>query len=850
VVEVPRYARRMRDNPYRLPRTASPSRYDLVLEPDLVAATFAGTVDVGLDVHTATDELVCNAADLEIDQSWVITADGRRIDVVAKLDEATERLHLGTSTALEPGPVSLHLEFRGILNDKLRGFYRSTYTDDAGAEHVIATTQMESTDCRRAFPCWDEPDFKAVFGVTLVVADGLSAFSNAPETGRQAAGDGRVRITFADSMKMSTYLAAFVVGPLDATDPVDVDGVPLRVVHVPGKADLTGFALRWFQDYYGIPYPEQKCDLVALPDFAFGAMENPGCITFRETALLVDPATGTQQDRQRIADVVAHELAHMWFGDLVTMKWWNGIWLNEAFATFMATLACDFFRPEWKRWTTYSLERTAAYEVDALHSTRPIEYEVVSPADADGMFDVLTYEKGGSLLRMLEQYLGAEQFRDGIRRYLASHAYANTETSDLWDAIEAATGEPVRRVMDSWIWQGGFPLVSGAAAGDELRLSQRRFLFAGDDDGSRWVVPVHIRQTANGAATEAKLLLEGEETTTPLAAVDAVVVVNADANGFFRVEYDGELLHRLAGPALAELTTAERYSLVDDAWASVVAGRLDAQSYCRFVRGFADEADLPVWEILLAGLAWIDRFLDGEARERFRAYLRALVAPALERLGWEPRTGEDELTGELRGTLIRALGVLGRDPAAIERARSLHARSLGEPTAVHPAVAGAALSVVAATGDEADYDACLDRYHNARTPQDQRRELFALAEFEPEPLLRRTLDLAFSDDVKTQDAPFLLGRCVAHRRHGALAWRFVREHWDEANERFPVNLMIRIIEPVTRLTKSEEQADVAAFLAEHPLPQAGKRVEQVLERQAVNVALRQREEPALADAFE
>ncbi|HEY1281114.1 MAG TPA: M1 family aminopeptidase, partial [Acidimicrobiales bacterium] len=592
-----------------------------------------------------------------------------------------------------------------------------------------------------------------------------------------------------------------------------------------------------------------KCDLVALPDFAFGAMENPGCITFRETALLVDPATATQQDRQRIADVVSHELAHMWFGDLVTMKWWNGIWLNEAFATFMATLACDAFRPDWKRWTTFSLERTAAFEVDALHSTRPIEYEVVSPADADGMFDVLTYEKGGSLLRMLEQYLGAERFRDGIRHYLTTHAYGNTETSDLWDAIEAATGEPVRRVMDSWIWQGGFPLVSASAAGNSLRLSQRRFLFAGDDDGSRWAVPLHVRQTA-ADASGSKLLLEGEEIVTPLTAPDSVVVVNADANGFFRVEYDADLLHRLAGPALADLTTAERYTLVDDAWASVVAGRLDAEAYCRFVRGFADEPDLPVWEILLAGLSWIDRFVDGEARERFRGYVRALVAPALERLGWEPKAGETELTGELRGTLIRALGMLGRDPVAIERARALHARSVDDPTAVPPAVAAAALSVVAATGDEADYEAGFERYRRARTPQDQRRELFALAEFEPEALLRRTLDLAFSDEVKTQDAPFLLGRCIAHRRHGALAWRFVREHWDDASRRFPVNLMIRIIEPITRLTKPEEAADVQAFLAEHPLPQAGKRVEQVLERQSVNVALRQREEPALIHAFE
>jgi puromycin-sensitive aminopeptidase len=846
------------DNPYRLPRSASPTRYDVVLEPDLAAATFAGSVDVALDVHTATDELICNAADLEIDQAWVTNGTGERLDVVTKLDEATERLHVGLPAVLEPGAVTLHVEFRGTLNDKLRGFYRSTFTDDAGETHVIATTQMESTDCRRAFPCWDEPDFKAVFGITLVVADGLAAVSNGPEAARQTTGDGRVRITFADTMSMSSYLAAFIVGPLEATEPVDVDGVPLRVVHVPGKAELASFALeigafalRWFQEYYGIPYPEQKVDLVALPDFAFGAMENPGCITFREAALLVDPVTATQQDRQRIADVVAHELAHMWFGDLVTMKWWNGIWLNEAFATFMEIAACDAFRPAWKRWTSFSLERSAAFEVDALVATRPVEYEVVSPADAEGMFDLLTYEKGGSLLRMLEQYLEPPRFRDGVRRYLSTHAYGNTETSDLWDAIEAATGEPVRRVMDSWIWQGGFPLVSASVrGGSTLVLSQRRFLFSGDDDGTRWVVPVEVRQTAGDRVEDTKVLLDGDELTLSLIAPDAVVVVNAGANGFFRVEYDDALLARLAGPVLATLTTAERYSLVDDAWASVVAGRRHAQSYCRFVRGFADEPDLSVWEILLAGLGWIDRFVEGESREQFRGYVRALVAPALERLGWEPHDGEDDLTGELRGTLIRALGVLGADPAAIDRAGELHATAVADPTAVHPAVAAAALAVVSAHGDEDDYEAGLARYHAARNPQDQRRELFALADFPAEALLRRTLDLALSDDVKTQDAPLLLGRSIAHRDHGRLAWRFVREHWDDITHRLPSMLLIRIVEPITRLTRHEDEADVAGFFAEHPLPQAAKRVEQVLERQAVNVALRQREEPALAHAFE
>ncbi len=309
-------------------------------------------------------------------------------------------------------------------------------------------------------------------------------------------------------MVMSTYLVAFVVGPLEATDPVDVDGIPLRIVHVPGKGNLTGFgldvgafALRWFQDYYGIAYPGDKVDLLALPDFAAGAMENLGCITFRESLLLVDPTTSTMSEQMLVADVVAHELAHMWFGDLVTMRWWNGIWLNEAFATFMEIAACDAYRPDWGRWTLFGLERSAALETDSLESTRPVEYEVRSPQDCEGMFDVLTYQKGGSLLRMLEQYLSPERFREGVSHYLRKHSYGNTETNDLWDAIESTSGEPVRRMMDSWIWQPGYPLVSAALDGDRLILRQRRFAFDErtlDEDvtPTTWLVPVHVRAGA------------------------------------------------------------------------------------------------------------------------------------------------------------------------------------------------------------------------------------------------------------------------------------------------------------------------------------------------------------------
>jgi len=845
------------DNPYRLPRTAVPSRYDVELTPDLAAASFTGEVRIELDVVEPTTELALNAVELTI-HTVELVAGGAPIRVDHELDAETERLIVRSERPLDAGPAVLTVRFDGVLNDRLKGFYRSTYTDDDGREHVIATSQMQATDCRRAFPCWDEPDFKAVFGATLVVDEGLVAISNSPEAGRSARAGGKVAIRFTDTMVMSSYLVAFVVGELEVTEPVDVEGIPLRLVHVPGKAHLTQFGLdvgahglRWFQQYYGIPYPGEKVDLVALPDFAAGAMENLGCITFRESLLLVDPATSTQAEQELVADVVSHELAHMWFGDLVTMGWWNGIWLNEAFATFMEVLACDAYRPDWRKWTTFSLDRTAAFETDSLASTRPVEYEVRSPADTEGMFDVLTYQKGGSLLRMLQQFIGEEPFREGINHYLRKHSYANTETGDLWDAIERVTGQPARRLMDSWIWQPGYPIVSASVEGSELVLRQQRFGFdeATADDPSRWVIPVHVRQQSGAddmsALQEQKLLLDGDEARVPMLAPDATVIVNAGGYGFFRVSYDDTLRERLTPEVVASMSTIERYMLVDDTWAAVVSGRLPAIAFVRLARSFSGESELQVWQALGNGLRAASRLVDGDALADFRRLVRELTAPALERLGWEPVEGEDDLTGQLRGLIITLAAVLGRDVDVQRRARSLYETArAGE--AVDPELLAAATNVVAATGTVADYEHYVDQFRHAATPQEQLRHLYALAEFDSEELMERTCAFAFSGEVKTQNAPFLLARCIANRDHGALAWRRLRERWADAVARFPSNTIVRMIDPVKLLNRPEQEADVQGFFAEHDIPQAAKTLQQVLERQRVNVALRTREAEQLA----
>jgi puromycin-sensitive aminopeptidase len=850
-------------DPYRLPRSVLPVRYDLVLRPDLATAAFSGECTTTVEVMTETNTIVLNAVDLEIDGAWLDRADGTRLEPeLISVDDETERLTIELNAEAMPGTWHLHTRFRGTLNDQLKGFYRSTFTDTDGNEQVIATTQFEATDARRAFPCWDEPDLKAIFGVTLDIDPDLAAFSNASEISRSTLDDGRLAVQFADTMKMSTYLVAFVVGPLDVTAPVDVDGTPLRVVFPKGKNELTPYALEvgrfcleFFTDYYGIVYPGDKLDLVAVPDFAFGAMENLGCVTFREVLLLVDPDRVTQPELGRVTEVIAHELAHMWFGDLVTMKWWNGIWLNEAFATFMEMLATDAFKPEWDQWTNFGLARSAAFDVDALKSTRPIEYPVVSPEDAEGMFDVLTYEKGAAVVRMLEQYLGADTFRDGIRRYLARHQYGNTETTDLWDAIEEASGEPVRRIMDSWIFQGGFPVVDVDLVDDggTLRLTQERFGYAGDLGGddeleamraTRWSIPVILTLAMNGVVTVEKVLLENDSVDIPLVEEIDWALVNTEGTGFYRVRYAPDLLAGLVSRAPSELSAIERYGLVDDAWSAVLAADMTVLRFLEMLEGFASEVDLSVWQRIVGSLSAIDRLVDGNAREILRERVRTLLHPALDRLGADPVDGEADRVRELRGVLFEALGSLGNDHNIGDRARAIYGAAQ-DGDVVDPSLLAASIQVMAATGGSAEFDDFHARFREADTPQEELRYLSALADFDDEDLMRRVLAMSVTDEVRTQNAPYLLRRALTNRNHGKLAWFFVQDEWETINGRFPSNSIVRMLEGIRSLSSADMAPTVFAFFETHEVPQGDKILAQHLERLEVNMALRARESDEL-----
>ena len=846
------------NNPYRLPRHVVPTRYELRLEPDLARATFAGKAVVILTVTQPTTVIVMNAVDLMIIEAGITGPAVAYRAASIELDEPLQRCHLTFAQALAPGEWTLRLTFQGTLNDKLRGFYRSTYKDQSGTTQTMAATQFEATDARRAFPCWDEPDFKAVFATTLVIDPGLTAVSNTSVVSESLEAGKKV-LRFADSMKMSTYLVAFIVGQLIATEPRFVGKTPLRLWTVPGKQPLTPFgrdiaeaSLAFFENYYGIPYPGDKLDLLAIPDFASGAMENLGAITFRETALLVDQRTGTHGELERVADVVAHENAHMWFGDLVTMSWWNGLWLNEAFATFMEMLAVDAWKPDWKRWDTFGVSRAAAFSVDGLWSTRPIEYPVLAPKDADAMFDVLTYEKGASVLRMLEQHIGPTAFRDGVREYLRAHAYGNADTKDLWVSLGKSAKQPVPELMDGWIFQPGYPLVSARLDGvSELVLTQQRFTYlrTGGSSTQDWQIPVQIRIETKDKAEHRRVLLTEHQTRIPLPSDVRQVLINEGGHGFFRVQYDAPLLQRLLETGLDRLAPTERFNLVSDAWATTLSGAMPLPDYLRLTRYFTQERDKNVWAVLLDSLSFLNRIIAADERPLLEAFVRTLVDPSVRELGWEPRSGENVLLSQLRGELLGASGKLGNDPAIQEQALVRYAQYRTDSAAVDPNIVPALVAILAHTGDEARYEEFSERYKKAATPQEERRYLFSLAAFQSPVLLARTLARTIDGEIRTQDAPFIVSACLGNVYNRELAWNFVKTNWEKMDRLFPKQGVRRMCGGIVSLATSALERDVQEFFASRNVELGGKTLEQYLEQLRVAVAFREREGQAIQAAL-
>ncbi|OPZ87098.1 MAG: Aminopeptidase N [bacterium ADurb.Bin425] len=649
-----------------------------------------------------------------------------------------------------------------------------------------------------------------------------------------------------------------------------VNGIETRVWCVPGKEDMTEFALcaaafatDHYEKYFEIPYPGgKKIDHIAIPDFASGAMENLGLITYRETALLLNEKTATHAERTRVAVVVLHELAHMWFGDLVTMGWWNGLWLNESFATFMENLCLDAWQPTWNVWDEFGLSRAAASRVDALRSTHPIECPVNHPDEAAQLFDVISYEKGCSVLYQIHQYIGAETFRRGIAIYLKKHSYGNTETHDLWDALEVAckaaaaeSGDapvPVREIMDRWVFTAGHPVVEvkGDKDAGSVELTQRPFKFLSETaDNTLWPIPVTLRAKVDGKMVERKFLMSEKSHVEKLGdnpdSKIEWVVVNSGGSGFYRVVYDKALTSALSASVMENLSAIERFNLVNDAWACVRSGILPTPDYIEMVKLFGAEEDPNVWAIITSSLGHLHSLVKDDHRKALAEVVRNLVKPTVERLGYSAKSDESVQSRQLRGSLIGVLGTIGDDAEVQKKAAELFSNWKADKQSVDSNVVPALVGILAHNGDEARYDEFFQLSQAAQSPQEVQRFLFALARFRDGGLLDKTINKCLTDDVRTQDAPYLYANVLGNEIAAAAAWNFMKANWANMVARYPENGVVRMCGAVAGLDTAELEAEVKAFFAANQVKSGDMAVAQALEQLRINVLMRERETAGL-----
>ena len=845
----------MSDKPFRLPRHITPSHYSIRLDLDFDDLDFDGHVSIDIGVSKTTDEIVLNAADLEVASVGIGNSDVEVTGV--SFDDEYEKMTISLDTPIRPGTYSLDIEYRGTINDQLRGLYQSVYRDSDGQEHLIATSQCQSTDARRILPCWDEPDFKATFQTTMVVPEYLEAFSNTRELERVDLGSGRVEFRFAQTMKMSSYLLAFVAGPFEATEPRDVLGTPMRIIVPKGNLHLTDvamenavFCFEYLSDYYGIPYPGDKLDHIAIPDFAAGAMENVGLITYRDAYLIIDEEKASHAELQASLDVIGHEIAHQWFGNLVTLAWWEGAWLNEAFASFMELKATDTKKPEWKRWLAFgNLEVAGAMTTDQLTTTRPIEFEVNAPDEVDEMFDAITYGKGSAVLRMIEMFIEEDRFRIGVGNYLSKHQYGNTVTPDLWEALDGVCVWPVSEIMDTWIYQRGFPQIDVMRTQDGLKLSQRRYLATPDEsDTTIWSVPLQLRGSVDGEPFQRKVLLGTDDDTIRLEGNLDWVVANAGGYGFYRTSYSDDLFEDLFSN-LDELDDIERHSLVSDTLAFVRNGQVPASSFLDLVGRLEHEEEHAVWSVIVSGLGLVEHHaLDETVRDRFEEFVRELLRPAFDRLGWEPAGNETDLDRKLRGMLIGALGNLGEDQAVVETGVQIATDLISGDTHYDPEVANASLAVLAHHGSSSEYEALWDAYEKATTPLDRRKYLRSVAAVEELDLAIETLNRIMNQDIRTQDGYWVLAELLSGKG-GPGVWAEARKNWDRILGVMPGFTKKYVVAGVPALSQPEVAADVKAFFSENPMHDIKMALAQRLERLDTNVTLRERETPRIKAYF-
>ena len=859
-------------NAVLIPTNVKPIGYDITLEPDFSTFTFKGSETIRVDVLSPTSSITLNSIEIEIHSCAATPSGGSELAAqTISFDEDAESATFEFGAELPAGEATLAIEFTGELNDKLRGFYRSTYTDIDGNERHMATTQLEATDARRAFPCWDEPALKATFTLTLVVPSEMTAVSNMPVVSEEEVRPGVKSVRYDETPIMSTYLLAFIVGDLSYIEEVGDNGTLMRVFTTRGREEQGRFALetsirllKYFNDYFGIPYPLPKLDHFAIPDFAAGAMENWGAITYRETALLVDPENTSVGTRQIVAAIIAHEMAHMWFGDLVTMAWWNDLWLNESFASWMGDKATDSLFPDWEVWTQFvSSDTNRALSLDGLRNSHPIEQEVSNPAQIGELFDAISYSKGGSILRMLESFLGEETFRQGLNKYLTTHQYANAERTDLWNALADVSGQPVAEIMDSWVLQTGYPMldvgIERSSGNINLHMMQRRFVYdaileESADDETLWKVPIGV-YTADGGNSASRLMdtkLLAWDISDEGADDSTWTKLNPEQTGFYRVRYSNSDLQKLVEPIRSKsLTPIDRLGIQNDAFALSRAGIIPATDFLTIAEAYQNEDNAPVCADLSSNLGGLDNLLSDESfYGNFQAFSRSIFQQVAEKVGWDAKPDETNMDALLRSTVLNHVGG-NDDENALREAAARFAAYADDPSGVSPDIRGIVFRLAAKRGGRPEYDAMWQLRADTPLQEEKVRFLFGLTSFEDKALLEETLNRSLGDEVRVHDTVSVITLVAGNTQGRDLAWQFLKDNWPELDRRYGEGgfAIMRLVGIASAFTTLDMHDDVERFFTDNPAPGAARTISQSLERIRLSAAWLDRNRDELAGWF-
>jgi aminopeptidase N len=838
----------------RLPANVTPDHYDLTFDVDVENARFSGSESIRVHLGQPSRRIVLNALELQFDEVTVANAQREQRAKVA-VDPSTQTAALVTDTPVSAGDATIRIRYHADLNKDLRGFYVSSTS-----RRRYAVTQFESTDARRAFPSFDEPAFKATFSIRLIVPAGDTAISNGRlVSDTPGPGAGRHTVTFEQTPKMSPYLVAMAVGDFTCVSD-SADGIPLRVCATPGKEglleapmDAARQILPYLNRFYSTRYPFGKLDLVAVPDFAAGAMENTAAIFYREADLLADPATASVQTLKRVWSVIAHEMSHQWFGDLVTMRWWNDLWLNEGFATWMESRPLAELKPEWNIPVDQAADTQYAMSVDALRSTRPIRNDVETPHDIDAAFDAIAYQKSGAVLRMIEGYVGEEAFRRGVNAYLEAHAYGNATSEDFWNALTAASGKPVDQILPAFVTRPGVPLLEiqgdcASSRSDGLRLQQERFSI--DGTGSRagasgqWPLPV-CRRTATGPLD---CSIAGGRPAAQSCPAGPWAFFNAGARGYYRTQYPAAALRAFSGGQLALLSAPERLSLAGDAWALVRASRYTAADYLTLASGFGREHSSVVLGEVTGRLGTIhDHLVAPSAQPKFEEFVRQMLRPLITEVGFAAPAGDEPDRLTLRSELIVALGSVGNDPEVASQARAAVDRLLagGEPP--EPTAAAAIVAVAARHGDASLWEALHRAAQNAASPAERDRYLYALPLFDDPALVDRGLALVLGNEIKSQDTILYLSRFLTNPSVNARTWTFVKQRWTELEPRVRIfGGDVNLVEALGVFCDASTRNDIRRFFTAHPLASAARALDQAVDAINACIALHDRQAASVA----